>query len=113
LHVINEDADIDELKLKTCFLFPTISHGWGELIHKHKLPENAEVIFSYYGKSTCAIAGYKELHDPFTYPKYHSQSLDPNETFYFDVTVLKINLEQPKMVNILFFNLFLLITLFY
>ena len=101
LHVINEDADVDELKLKTCLIFSTISNGWGELIQKHKLPENAEVIFSYYGKSICAIAGYKELHDPLSYPKYHSRSLDPNETFFFGVAVFKYNLEQPKMVNIL------------
>jgi hypothetical protein len=100
-HVINEEAGFNELKFRNCTIFPLISDGWDDLIENNGLPENAEIIFSYYGKTIFAIAGFKELDDPHTYPKFHSRSLDPKDTFFFDVPVLSYQLIQPMMVIIL------------
>jgi hypothetical protein len=102
---------VNELKFNNSIIFPTITKGWKEFIQRNHLPANAQIIFSYYGKNIFAVSTYKILQDPTTYPKYHSRSMDPAETFYFDVDILHSNLHQPTMVIITlpinFFNSFL------
>ena len=92
---------MNELKFNNSLIFPTITNGWEEFIQENNLPANAKIIFSYYGKNICAVAAYRQLEDPTKFPKYHSRSMDPAETFYFDVVILHSNLHQPKMVIIL------------
>ena len=101
-HVINEEAEVNELKFNNSLIFPTITEGWVDLIWNFFFPPNAEIVFSYYGKSICAVASYRELEDPKNFPIFHSRSMDPAETFFFDVAVLDFNLHQPKMVIIIY-----------
>jgi hypothetical protein len=102
---------VHEVKYKPSLYFPTLTSGWSELQEYHNIPDNVEVVFGYYGGSIFAITTIREIHDPETFPPFHSRSLFPNETFYFDVHVDDHWLKSPKMVN--FINILHILNLFH
>lgn len=85
--VLNDEGDFHEINCNKNYVFPLIIGGWEQLKEFHHLPDNVEVMFSYYGANLYAISMFRELTCPKTIPKFHSRSLDPAETFYFDVHI--------------------------
>ena len=56
-------------------------------------------MFSYYDKDLFGMYMLREVDDPRTLPKFHSRSLFPKETFFFDEGVNDMLLKMPKFVK--------------
>jgi len=83
----------------SCWLCLHLLLACSEIQEYHNIPDNVEVVFGYYGGSIFGINTIREIDDPETFPPFHSRSLFPTETFYFDVHVDDHWLKSPKMVN--------------
>jgi len=55
---------VREVKYKPSLYFPILTSGWSELQEYHNIPDNAEVVFGYNGKSIFAITTIREIDDP-------------------------------------------------
>ncbi|XP_045796467.1 uncharacterized protein LOC123890810 [Trifolium pratense] len=74
----------------TCTLgciFPLITGGWKELREYYRFPDDVEVTFSYFGYDCFAIKNIKTLDCCAEIPYFHSRSVFPLKTTYFDVTM--------------------------
>ncbi|GAU41024.1 hypothetical protein TSUD_133310 [Trifolium subterraneum] len=74
-----------------------LNKGWEEFNNFHNLPKNVEVVLDYYGSGVFSIKNFKELTLKSQLPAFHSKSLIPNKTTCYEVTLMPMNYNGPKL----------------
>jgi hypothetical protein len=97
--VITKEGKYHKLKYNQTYSFPLIVEGWKELKNYEEFPDNVQVVFGYYGGSIFGIVAFKEISCPDEIPAFHSRSLDPKLTTWFDVVIEKGSTSDKKLVK--------------
>ncbi|GAU12581.1 hypothetical protein TSUD_131910 [Trifolium subterraneum] len=74
-----------------------LNKGWEEFKKYFTLPKNVEIVLDYYGSGVFAIKTIKELTLKSQLPAFHSKSQIPNKTTCYEVTLMPMNYNGPKL----------------
>jgi hypothetical protein len=102
--IVNQAGFCHEMDFNLSFENPTLYTGWKELILHHQLSENVEIEMAYYGKAKFSIKSFKEVATAADILPFHSRSLFPGLTIFFDVKVNSESLTKNCLVKFSFFN---------
>jgi hypothetical protein len=102
--IMNSTCGFIDVKYNLSYENPTIFTGWTQLIDYNQLPANVEIEMEYHGGQKFAIKSFKEIKCEAEILPFHSRSLIPNQTFFFDIVLTETSIKKPKLVNF-YFNL--------
>jgi len=64
---------------------PTITIGWERLKQLYNFPDSVEVTLAFYKFNVFKVTESKHIAYITTIPRFHSRSVMPNQTRYFDI----------------------------
>jgi hypothetical protein len=85
--VMNISGTSQKLKYNMKHSFPLITEGWEALAELEGFPPNVEVVFGYYGGRLFAVVSFNEIQSLDDMSVYHSRSVLPQQTDFFDVAI--------------------------
>jgi hypothetical protein len=85
--VMNTTGKSNKLKYNLNHSFPQITEGWEALSLFEGFPANVEAVFGYFGGRLFAVVGFHEVISYDEISAFHSRSLLPNSTTWFDVKI--------------------------
>jgi hypothetical protein len=109
--VWNEDGDLHILQFNKNLLNPLITKGMTEFKEFYNIPDNVEVILSYYGNHIFKLQTYNLIDISTPIPSFHSRSTDTSKTILFEFTLPPNSHKEDELVCISH-NLFLIILSF-
>jgi hypothetical protein len=74
--------------------------GWKEFKKIHGLPDNVEIDFIFHGNNYFEISGFKEIISCNDIPPFHSRSINPAKTVFFDIELTNLHVNVPELVSI-------------
>jgi hypothetical protein len=75
--------------------------GWNKFKEFNDLPKNVQIVMIYWGNNFYQVDEILDLDANHSIPSFHSRSLHPNQTTFFDVDITTGNIHAPKLVRIL------------
>jgi hypothetical protein len=98
--VKKNDTDFHKLKFNRDYENPLILvQGWNKFRDFNDLPKNVQILMIYRGNNLYEIDEIFDLDDNRSIPSFHSRSLHPTETTFFDVEITAGNIDAPKLVR--------------
>jgi hypothetical protein len=98
--VKKDGTDVHKLRYNMCTENPLLGiQGWNEIKEHHDLPDNVIVTFKYHGNNFFEVQESEEITSFQQIPPWHSLSLDPARTQFFDVEVANCQFGLPKLVR--------------
>jgi hypothetical protein len=73
--------------------------GWKEFKNFHVLPDNVEIDFIFHGNNYFEIRSFKEITSANVIPPFHSRSVDPAKTVFFDIELSNLHVNVPELVS--------------
>jgi hypothetical protein len=105
---------VHELQFNQMHNNPLLTIGWTELSQFLNLPKNVEIYFSYYGNQLFGINSFKEKKSYEEIMPFHSRSIMPLLTKYFDIILTPTSINQPNLVSLTFIShIFLFLSIYY
>jgi hypothetical protein len=77
---------------------PYISKGWKDVKLIFNVGDDVEVKFEYYPPNRFELQSHRKLDNQIQIPSFHSRSLNPSETCYFDINITEDNIKLPNLV---------------
>jgi hypothetical protein len=74
-------------------------NGWTEFLAFHSLPDDIAVLLRYRGGNLFELAHYEVISSLQTIPSFHSRSLVPFYTDFFDMELTDMKIDVPKLVS--------------
>jgi hypothetical protein len=74
--------------------------GWNKFKDFNDLPNNVQILMIYWGNNHYQIDEIFDLDGNRSIPSFHSRSLHPKETTFFDVEITAGNIHAPKLVRL-------------
>jgi hypothetical protein len=106
--IMNSTCGFIDVKYNLSYENPKLFTGWKELIDYNQLPPNVEIEMEYRGGPKFAIKSFKEIKCAEEILPFHSRSLLPNQTFYFDLILTEKTIKKQNLVDLYFaFSLYL------
>jgi hypothetical protein len=100
--VKKNDTDFHKLKFNCDYENPLILiQGWNKFKEFNDLPKNVQIVMIYWGNNFYQVDEILDLDANHSIPSFHSRSLHPNQTTFFDVDITAGNIHAPKLVRIL------------
>jgi hypothetical protein len=96
---MDRSGDVNKLHYNQLFEHPLIIGGWNTLQNFYHFPNNVEVSFGYYGYNCFSFLSYRNLDMVREILPYHSRSILPNKTRWFDVTLTEEMVKKNKIVE--------------
>jgi hypothetical protein len=94
------DTDYHKLRFNDDYDNPLICvQGWNKFKEWHDLPNNVEIELIYNGNRKSGIYSINDLDSRIHVPSFHSRSLHPTKTAYFDMQLAHSTLSVPKLVS--------------
>jgi hypothetical protein len=98
--VIKNDKKHHKLKFNNNYDNPLLlNEGWESFKKFHKLPDDVEVVLQYFGHDLFGVKSFKKLGGAATIPSFHSRSLAPNKTNFFEFELTPNRVDMPKIVS--------------
>jgi hypothetical protein len=82
-----------------CFEHPLIIGGWNRLQNIYNFRNNSEVLFGYYGYNCFGIISWRDIDFSCNILAYHSRSIYPKETWWFDIALTEETAKKRKLVE--------------
>jgi vacuolar-type H+-ATPase subunit I/STV1 len=99
-NIKKNDTDVHQLRYNNQTENPLLGYqGWNEFKDHHDLPDNVIVTFTYHGNNFFEVSETEEIICSNQIPPFHSRSLDPAKTTYFDVQLADVQVNVPKLVS--------------
>jgi hypothetical protein len=83
---------------------PYITKGWNDVKEFFNINNDVEVKFTYYPANRFGVESFTKLDNQTQVPSFHSRSLNPTETCYFDINITAENIKLPNLVEFLLEN---------
>ncbi|CAJ2644639.1 uncharacterized protein LOC123923040 [Trifolium pratense] len=96
-HVFNNNESSTTLGFNRDYINPLIQTGWAEFKTLNNLPNNVEITVGHYGPRIFNLISYKEISLPTEIPSFHSRSIKPNETIFFEILMTPENITATKL----------------
>jgi hypothetical protein len=95
------DTKYHKLRFNDDYENPLICvQGWNKFKEWHDLPNNVEIELIYYGNKKFGIFSINDLGPQVHIPSFHSRSVHPTKTAYFDMQLYPSNISAAKLVMI-------------
>ncbi|XP_045806228.1 uncharacterized protein LOC123899199 [Trifolium pratense] len=96
--VFNSESGWTVLKYNKSYDNPIIFNGWKELLELHGLPNNIELELDYYGGNCFGIKSFKEPIVETDILPFHSRSIIPHETVFFDIPLTTESVKNKNLI---------------
>jgi hypothetical protein len=96
---LDRSGDVHCLEYNNCFEHPLIIGGWNRLQNIYNFRNNSEVLFGYYGYSCFGIISWRDIDFSCNILPYHSRSIYPKETRWFDIALTEETAKKRKLVE--------------
>jgi hypothetical protein len=97
--ICHESGVVYKLKFNMSLNNPNLSDGWNDIKQFNDFPDDVEVVFGYYGSNVFGVIMCREVNRYIDLPCFHSRSLYPMHTMFFDITLWDKDLTSPILVS--------------
>jgi hypothetical protein len=85
--VVNNEGTLSNLVWNKAYMHPLIIQGWLDFKDSFKLPDDVEVQIGYYKPNVFKIILYRSITAVTDIKKFHSRSINSDESIFFDVVL--------------------------
>jgi hypothetical protein len=98
--VIKNDKEHHKLKFNKNYENPLLlNEGWESFKKFHNLSDDVEVVLQYLGHDLFGVKSFKKLCGAASIPPFHSRSLVPKKTDFFEFKLTNMQVDNPKIVS--------------
>jgi hypothetical protein len=97
-NVVNNDGISRDLVFNRDYENPLIHQGWNEFKSLNQLPDNVEIVISYYSPTLFAIDSFKPIGNTKELPPFSSRCINSEETMFFDIQLDADSVSSPTLV---------------
>jgi len=98
--IMHEDGGVLPVRFNQSLYNLTLCDGWTRLKEKNAFPDNVEVVFVHFGDNSFGVIMFTELNDCTEIPSFHSRSLNPLQTKFFDIELSSFDYKNEILVKL-------------